>query len=170
MTIDDRRRRRKSSKSSTGLPARKISWHLNSATFPIQFHLLLFVYRFLPYIHSILSATMPPKQRTQISSSAQTVPPIPKPQSSTTSSTTTTTTSSKLTSSASNANQSAQEILSSLWGNYLKSTPQRVKLIDVFMGFLVVVGGLQFLYVVVVGNYVSSGFYICWAGGGRGRG
>lgn len=34
-------------------------------------------------------------------------------------------------------------------------TPQRVKLIDAFMAFLVVVGGLQFVYCVVVGNYVS---------------
>ena len=37
----------------------------------------------------------------------------------------------------------------------MKTTPQRVKLIDVFMGFLVVVGAVQFLYCVVVGNYVS---------------
>lgn len=42
-----------------------------------------------------------------------------------------------------------------LWSSYLKNTPQRVKLIDAFMGFLVVVGGLQFLYCLVVGNYVS---------------
>ncbi len=38
-------------------------------------------------------------------------------------------------------------------------TPQRVKLIDVFMAFLVVVGGLQFAYCVVVGNYVSVGVF-----------
>ena len=41
------------------------------------------------------------------------------------------------------------------WDNYATSTPQRTKLVDAFMGFLVVVGGLQFLYCVIVGNYVS---------------
>ena len=30
-----------------------------------------------------------------------------------------------------------------------------MKLIDAFMGFLVVVGGLQFVYCVLVGNYVG---------------
>jgi hypothetical protein len=34
-----------------------------------------------------------------------------------------------------------------------------VKLIDVFMAFLVVVGGLQFVYCVLVGNYVSAGVF-----------
>jgi hypothetical protein len=35
-------------------------------------------------------------------------------------------------------------------------TPQRVKLLDTFMAFLVVVGALQFLYVVIVGNFVRT--------------
>ncbi|KAI4120818.1 MAG: hypothetical protein LQ347_007022 [Umbilicaria vellea] len=61
------------------------------------------------------------------------------------------------TSSFSNS-QSAQEILLGVWNNYLKSTPQRVKLIDVFMAFLVVVGGLQFVYCVVAGNYPFNAF------------
>lgn len=30
-----------------------------------------------------------------------------------------------------------------------------MKLIDAFMGFLILVGGLQFVYCVLVGNYVS---------------
>jgi oligosaccharyltransferase complex subunit epsilon len=51
--------------------------------------------------------------------------------------------------------QTAQEILESIWNNYVEETPQRAKLIDVFMGFLLVVGGLQFLYCVIAGNYVS---------------
>ncbi len=38
---------------------------------------------------------------------------------------------------------------------YQKHTPQRTKLIDVFMAFLVIVGGLQFLYCALAGNYVS---------------
>lgn len=90
---------------------------------------------------------MPPK-RTQVSPNAQHVPPIPKPSF-------TPSKPSSSTSSTSSSQQSAQEILTSLWNNYLNTTPQRVKLIDVFMGFLVVVGGLQFLYCVLVGNYVS---------------
>ena len=35
-------------------------------------------------------------------------------------------------------------------------TPQRVKLIDVFMLFLAVVGAFQFFYCVIVGNFVSG--------------
>ncbi|KAG7005977.1 aromatic amino acid aminotransferase C56E4.03 [Physcia stellaris] len=67
-------------------------------------------------------------------------------------------TKSSSTSSSSNAASigDAQEILNDLWRNYLKETPQRVKLIDVFMGFLVTVGVLQFVYAVVGGNYVSA--------------
>ena len=75
------------------------------------------------------------------------------------------------TSSSSNAASigDAQEILNDLWRNYLKETPQRVKLIDVFMGFLVAVGVLQFVYAVVGGNYVSacSHFFSISAKGGK---
>ena len=93
------------------------------------------------------AVAMAPKQRSQISSSSS-VPPIPKSPS-------TTSTSKPSSASSSSSNQSAQEILLGSWNNYLNTTPQRVKLIDVFMAFLVVVGGLQFLYCVIVGNYVS---------------
>lgn len=54
------------------------------------------------------------------------------------------------------SNQSPQEIALGIWQNYLDATPQRTKLIDVFMAFLMVVGVLQFVYCVIVGNYVSS--------------
>lgn len=37
---------------------------------------------------------------------------------------------------------------------YVKETPQRTKLIDVFLVFLVAVGAVQFLYCVLAGNYV----------------
>jgi oligosaccharyltransferase complex subunit epsilon len=40
---------------------------------------------------------------------------------------------------------------------YKEETPQRTVLIDVFMGFLAVVGALQFLYCILAGNYV------CWS-------
>jgi len=51
--------------------------------------------------------------------------------------------------------QDVQQIVQDIWSKYLEKTPQRAKLIDAFMAFLVVVGGLQFLYCVVAGNYVS---------------
>lgn len=47
------------------------------------------------------------------------------------------------------------QVFANLSSHYLKTTPQRTKLIDVFMAFLVVVGALQFLYCVLAGNYVS---------------
>jgi hypothetical protein len=54
-----------------------------------------------------------------------------------------------------------------VWDKYVQRTPQRVKLLDSFMVFLVVVGALQFVYCVIVGNYVSAGSYISnnWIGG-----
>ena len=48
----------------------------------------------------------------------------------------------------------AQEIALAVWDRYVQDTPQRVKLIDVFMTFLILVGVLQFLYCVIGGNYV----------------
>ena len=59
-----------------------------------------------------------------------------------------------------NAVTDAQQILDGLWRNYLKETPQRVKLIDTFMAFLVLVGGIQFLYAVVGGNYVRHFLFL----------
>ena len=44
--------------------------------------------------------------------------------------------------------------MQTLFNNYKQKTPQRTKLLDVFMGFLVAVGALQFLYCLIVGNYV----------------
>ncbi|KAF3043290.1 oligosaccharyltransferase complex subunit epsilon [Didymella keratinophila] len=87
---------------------------------------------------------MPPKQRTP---APQTVPGTPysaaKPKSS----------------------NDAQDILQGVWNRYVEKTPQRTKLLDSFMLFLVVVGALQFLYVVLVGNFpfnaFLSGFSAC---------
>ncbi|KAH0544486.1 hypothetical protein FGG08_001384 [Glutinoglossum americanum] len=56
------------------------------------------------------------------------------------------------------AAQSPQQILQSIWSAYVRRTPQRVKLIDAFLAFLVVVGGLQFAYCVVGGNYPFNAF------------
>ncbi|PMD51708.1 defender against death DAD protein [Hyaloscypha bicolor E] len=58
----------------------------------------------------------------------------------------------------SSSNQSPQQIALGIWQNYLDMTPQRTKLIDVFMAFLVVVGGLQFVYCVIAGNYPFNAF------------
>jgi len=58
----------------------------------------------------------------------------------------------------SSSNQSAQEIAIGIWQNYLDTTPQRTKLIDIFMAFLVTVGVLQFVYCVIVGNYPFNAF------------
>lgn len=62
------------------------------------------------------------------------------------------------TSKSKSKNQSlnAAEVLNSIWQKYVDETPQRTKLIDVFMAFLVVVGVLQFVYCVIVGNYVCA--------------
>ena len=61
---------------------------------------------------------------------------------------------SKSSSSANNA----QDVLQDLWERYRARTAQRTKLLDLFMAFLVVVGGLQFVYCVVAGNYVGFSF------------
>lgn len=63
---------------------------------------------------------------------------------------------------SSSNNQSPQEIALGIWQNYLEKTPQRTKLIDVFMSFLVVVGVLQFVYCVIAGNYVSLASSTVW--------
>jgi len=54
----------------------------------------------------------------------------------------------------------AQQIVNGIWDNYVRKTPQRTKLVDAFMAFLVLVGGLQFVYCVIVGNFVS-GISLC---------
>lgn len=59
-------------------------------------------------------------------------------------------------SAAASAQQNWGQIAGSLVGHYQKNTPQRTKLLDAFMAFLVAVGGLQALYCLVFGDYV------CW--------
>lgn len=50
----------------------------------------------------------------------------------------------------------AREIALGVWNNYVEHTPQRVKLLDAFMAFLIVVGVLQFIYCMLAGNYVRK--------------
>ncbi|GIZ43223.1 hypothetical protein CKM354_000645700 [Cercospora kikuchii] len=54
--------------------------------------------------------------------------------------------------------QDFQSIITHIWSNYNNHTPQRVKLIDTFLGFLLVVGVLQFAYCVLAGNFPFNAF------------
>jgi hypothetical protein len=80
---------------------------------------------------------MPPKQRTPASGAPQTTTSTPAR-------------------STKSTGTDAQDILQGIYNKYVQKTPQRVKLLDTFMAFLVVVGALQFLYVVLVGNFVRT--------------
>ncbi|GKZ35472.1 oligosaccharyltransferase complex subunit epsilon [Aspergillus brasiliensis] len=55
-------------------------------------------------------------------------------------------------------NSSIYDIAHTVWQQYLATTPQRTMLLDAFMGFLVLVGGVQFVYCVVGGNYPFNAF------------
>ncbi|KAJ6144374.1 hypothetical protein N7470_008269 [Penicillium chermesinum] len=55
-------------------------------------------------------------------------------------------------------NSSITDIAIHVWQQYLATTPQRILLLDAFMAFLVLVGGVQFLYCVVAGNYPFNAF------------
>ena len=46
------------------------------------------------------------------------------------------------------------KVLRNIYDYYMTQTPQRTKLLDVFLVFLAVVGALQFLYCILAGNYV----------------
>ncbi|RCI15439.1 hypothetical protein L249_3619 [Ophiocordyceps polyrhachis-furcata BCC 54312] len=49
-------------------------------------------------------------------------------------------------------------VLHNLQKHYIKETPQRTKLIDIFLAYLVFVGAVQFFYCVVAGNYPFNAF------------
>ena len=51
--------------------------------------------------------------------------------------------------------QDLQNIGLGVWNKYVDQTPQRVKLLDAFLLFLMAVGLLQFVYCVIAGNFVS---------------
>ncbi|KAK9472488.1 defender against death DAD protein [Dipodascopsis tothii] len=48
--------------------------------------------------------------------------------------------------------------ISQVWSSYVTTTPKRVKLIDSFLGFLLVTGVLQFAFCLLVGNYPFNAF------------
>lgn len=61
--------------------------------------------------------------------------------------------------------QDMQEIAVGMWNNYVDKTPQRAKLLDAFLVFLMTVGMWQFVYCVIAGNFVSLDilfFFFCW--------
>ncbi|KAJ1331249.1 oligosaccharyltransferase complex subunit epsilon [Microdochium nivale] len=51
-----------------------------------------------------------------------------------------------------------QHTILSVIDQYHKKTPQRTKLIDIFLAFLAIVGALQFVYCVLAGNYPFNAF------------
>lgn len=57
------------------------------------------------------------------------------------------------------ASSSIQQTIFTVIQNYQKTTPQRTKLLDAFLGFIAVVGALQFVYCVLAGNFVC-GFFL----------
>ncbi|KAI1465796.1 defender against death DAD protein [Daldinia caldariorum] len=87
--------------------------------------------------------------------------PAPAPTTSTTTTTTTTTNTAPSVAVAKPSASDPQSINQVSWNiveHYQKTTPQRTKLLDVFMAFLVVVGGLQFAYCILAGNYPFNAF------------
>ncbi|KAH6606535.1 hypothetical protein Trco_005688 [Trichoderma cornu-damae] len=50
------------------------------------------------------------------------------------------------------------KVLQNIYQYYMSETPQRTKLIDVFLVFIAVVGALQFLYCILAGNYPFNAF------------
>ncbi|KAL4815175.1 DAD family-domain-containing protein [Aspergillus spinulosporus] len=56
------------------------------------------------------------------------------------------------------ANSSVSDIAVHVWRQYLTTTPQRTMLLDAFMTFLVLVGGVQLAYCVLAGNYPFNAF------------
>ncbi|ROT39779.1 defender against cell death 1 protein [Sodiomyces alkalinus F11] len=65
---------------------------------------------------------------------------------------------SKITVKPSSGAQSWDQVIMSVYNYYQSQTPQRTKLIDVFMAFLVLAGGVQFLYCILGGNYPFNSF------------
>jgi oligosaccharyltransferase complex subunit epsilon len=88
--------------------------------------------------------------------SATPQPSTPKPSTTTASTTPSKPPSRPSSSSSVRSTQDAQQIVIGVWNNYVDKTPQRVKLLDAFMVFLMTVGSIQFVYCVVAGNYVCD--------------
>ncbi|EEQ86549.1 hypothetical protein RJZ56_001001 [Blastomyces dermatitidis] len=55
-------------------------------------------------------------------------------------------------------NSQPQNIVVGIWQQYLEQTPRRTLQLDAFMAFLLIVGGVQFLYCMLAGNYPFNAF------------
>ncbi|KAI0594292.1 defender against death DAD protein [Biscogniauxia sp. FL1348] len=73
-------------------------------------------------------------------------------------STTAVTSSSSSAKTSNSSSQQIDQVAMNIVQHYQKKTPQRTKLLDLFMAFLVVVGGLQFAYCILAGNYPFNAF------------
>ena len=62
--------------------------------------------------------------------------------------------SSKTTTPTLSSKSSPRDVALHIWNDYLQNTPSRTFLLDAFLGFLVLVGVIQFVYAVLFGNYV----------------
>lgn len=69
---------------------------------------------------------------------------------------TTTSATSASASSSQSTSSSGFQIALAVWQSYINETSQRILLLDAFLLFLVAVGVVQFVYCVLIGNYVSS--------------
>ncbi|KAK6342685.1 oligosaccharyltransferase complex subunit epsilon [Orbilia javanica] len=103
-------------------------------------------------------ATTPEPSAVRPTTPNTSVEAAPKATPSTTPAAATTTSPSSTSTVKLSANSSPLAVAGAIWEKYQKDTPQRTKLIDVFMGFLVAVGALQFVYCVVAGNYPFNAF------------
>lgn len=78
-----------------------------------------------------------------------------------TTTTTTTTTSAPIVETTQKAKSDAlaySSIIQDIWSSYINTTPQSLKMIDIFMAFLVFTGVVQFAYCILVGNYPFNAF------------
>jgi len=55
--------------------------------------------------------------------------------------------------------QNWDKLIGGLWNYYEKETPQRTKLIDAFMVFLVAVGVIQFVYCLLISSFVRNALH-----------
>ncbi|PCG91673.1 Defender against death DAD protein [Penicillium occitanis (nom. inval.)] len=102
---------------------------------------------------------MAPKRQRATSPSA--VAAVSTPSTTTTGTSTPTTSASTSTTTAAVAlspKASVAEIAQHILNRYFAQTPQRTFLLDAFMVYLVLVGGIQFVYCVVAGNYPFNAF------------
>jgi len=59
---------------------------------------------------------------------------------------------------ATKANSDVSGAVTTLWGSYLDQTPDRLKLIDAFLVFIMLSGIVQFVYCVLVTNFPFNAF------------